>query len=186
MVPRLPIRMALNSAQRKSLATGFGLILVVAAIIVLIWLGTYLPGLPGEIFSMIAGIMWSPVLLDLSLFLIGLTLVLWVNHIRRKGDGDEFVYLEAVEGPDIPDDLSAESRSAIFRHRPEEPDRSIALAAVEGALDMGDLQTATELLLEVPEEELDLPDTLALRIRLAELNGDENSARRLRKKRKTP
>ena len=118
MIPRPPASMAFNPSQRKSLAVGFGLILAAAAIIVLIWVGTYLPGFPGEIFSMIAGIMWSPVLLDLSLFLIGITLVLWINHIRHKGEGDEFVYLETVEGPDIPADLPIEARSAIFRDRP--------------------------------------------------------------------
>ena len=98
--------MALNSAQRKSLAVGFGLIALAAAVIVLIWVGTYLPGFPGEVFSMIAGIMWSPILLDISLFILGLTLVFWINHIRRQAEGDEFVLLETAEKPEPPDDQS--------------------------------------------------------------------------------
>ena len=182
MVPRSPATMAFNPAQRKSLAVGFGLILAAAALIVLIWVGTYLPGFPGEVFSMIAGIMWSPVLLDLSLFLIGISLVLWINHIRRKGEGDEFVYLETVAGPDIPADLPAEARSVIYRKPPEPPAGDPTIAAVEGALDMHDLQTATDLLLEFPPEDLDLPETLALRIRLAELSGDHEAAELLRAK----
>lgn len=175
-----PAAMALNSAQRKSLAVGFGLILAAATMIVLIWLGTYLPGFPGEVFSLIAGIMWSPVLLDISLFLMGIILILWINHIRHKGETDEFVYLETVDGPDMPGDLPAEARSAVFRERPEPVPENLTLPAIEGALDMGDLQTATELLLDLPEEDLKSPEILALRIRLAELTGDEGTARKLR------
>ena len=96
--------MALNAAQRKSLAVGFGLIAIAAAIIVVIWAGTYLPGFPGEVFSMIAGIMWSPILLDISLFIIGLSLVFWINHIRRQADGDEFVMLEVPDSDESSDD----------------------------------------------------------------------------------
>ncbi|MEO1845671.1 MAG: TM2 domain-containing protein, partial [Akkermansiaceae bacterium] len=44
--------------QRRSLLIGFGLILAAATLIALIWLGTYLPGLLGEVFSMFAGLMW--------------------------------------------------------------------------------------------------------------------------------
>lgn len=180
MVPRSPATMAFNPAQRKSLAVGFGLILAAAAIIVLIWVGTYLPGFPGEVFSMLAGIMWSPVLLDISLFLIGISLVLWINHVRLKGGSDEFVYLETVDGPDIPDDLPAEARSAVYRDHPQPVPGHPALAAIEGALDLHDLRTATDLLFDLPEEELDLPETLVLRIRLAELSGDHEAARNLR------
>lgn len=148
--------MAFNSAQRKSLATGFGLIAAAAAVIVLIWVGSYLPGYPGEIFSMIAGIMWSPVLLDISLFILGLTLVFWINHVRRQAEGDEFVSLETVDAPD--------------------------LAAIEGALDVEDADIATKLLFDLSEDELDQPDILALRIRLAELTGRSDEARTLRER----
>ena len=171
--------MAFNPAQRKSLAVGFGLIALAAAVIVVIWLGTYLPGFAGEIFSMIAGIMWSPILLDISLFILGLTLVFWINHIRRQAEGDEFVYLETV---DAPDDLPAGSHSAVFPDRPESPPSDPALAAIEGALDMRDADTATKLLFDLPEDTLDQPDILALRLRLAELTGHPETARTLRER----
>jgi len=172
--------MAFNSAQRKSLAVGFGLIAMAAAFIVLIWLGTYLPGFPGEVFSMIAGIMWSPILLDISLFILGLSLVFWINHIRRQAEGDEFVYLETVDAPDAPADLPAGSRSAVFRDPPEAPPTEPAIAAIEGALDMEDADTATQLLFDLPEDTLETPAVLTLRIRLAELTGRSEEARTLR------
>jgi uncharacterized membrane protein len=174
--------MAFNSAQRKSLAVGFGLIALAAAFIVLIWIGTYLPGFPGEVFSMIAGIMWSPILLDISLFILGLSLVFWINHIRRQAEGDEFVYLETVDAPDVPADLPVESRSAIFRDRPETPPSDPALAAIEGVLDMEDADAATRLLFDLPEDMLDTPDVLTLRIRLAELTGRAEEADTLRER----
>ena len=173
--------MAFNTAQRKSLAVGFGLIAFAAVVIVLIWVGTYLPGFAGEVFSMIAGIMWSPILLDISLFVLGLTLVFWINHIRRQAEGDEFVYLETVDAPDVPADLPAGSRSAVFPERPGSPPADPALAAIEGALDLEDADTATKLLFELPEDTLGQPGVLALRIRLAELTGRADEVRALRK-----
>ncbi|NNM29998.1 MAG: hypothetical protein HKO57_10770, partial [Akkermansiaceae bacterium] len=111
--------MAFSPSQRKSLTVGLGLIVAAALIVTLIWAGTYLPGFLGEVFSIVAGIMWTPVLLDISLFVLGLAFVLWLNHHRRKREGDEYVYLEQIEGPGVPDDLPAEARSAVFREAPE-------------------------------------------------------------------
>lgn len=172
--------MALNPAQRKSLRVGFGLILAAAVVIILIWCGTYLPGFAGEVFSMIAGIMWSPILLDLSLFLMGFLLILWLNHLRRLRDGDEFVYLEQVDGPT--DGLPAGARSAVYHEKPGEPDPSLPLAAIEGALELRDTAEAARLLYELPEDELEHPAVLALRIRLAEMKGNDQVAAALRAK----
>ncbi|MDE0827051.1 MAG: hypothetical protein OSA48_09630 [Akkermansiaceae bacterium] len=172
--------MALNVAQKKSLRVGLGLILAAALLIIGIWCGTYIPGFVGEIFSMIAGIMWSPVLLDISLFFIGLILVLWLNGVRRKRDGDEFVYLEQVDDPTAA--LPTEARSAIFLERPDPADPTLPLAAIEGALDLNDTAEATQLLFALPEDQLDQPKVLSLRLRLAELTGDTQSATSLRAK----
>lgn len=172
--------MALNAPQRKSLRIGLGLILLAAVLIITIWWGTYLPGLAGEIFSMFAGIMWSPFLLDVSLFFMGLILILWLNNIRRLRDGDEFVYLEQVDDPTA--NLPSDARSAVFPERPTELDPTVPLAAIEGALALPDPKQATELLMDLPEEQLDHPEVLTLRIRLAEMNGDTAAAEDLRKK----
>ncbi len=53
--------------QKRALLIGFGLILAVAAILVLIWLGMFLPGFAGEVFRKLAGMMWTPLVLDFSL-----------------------------------------------------------------------------------------------------------------------
>jgi hypothetical protein len=172
--------MALNAAQNKSLRIGLGLILAAALLIVLIWVGTYIPGFTGEIFSMIAGIMWSPFLLDVSLFFIGLVLILWLNNVRRLRDGDEYVYLEQVDDPTAA--LPTEARSAVYRDKPGTPDPALPLAAIEGALELNDTGQAAQLLFALPEDQLEHPDVLALRIRLAEANGDKQAAAELRKK----
>lgn len=171
--------MAFTPDQRKSLQVGLGLIFLAAAVVALIWLGTYLPGFAGELFSMVAGLMWTPLVLDVSLLFLGLSLVLWINKIVRAREGDEFVYLEQVEGPDIPAELPTESRSAIFTDKPSARDHSVALAAIEGALNLEDHAEASRLLFELSPELLEEPDVLALRIRLARQQNHEDTAESL-------
>lgn len=173
--------MGFTAAQKKSLAIGFGLILAAAALVVLIWLGTYLPGFAGELFSVVAGLMWTPIVLDLSIFLFGVVLVLWLNRFIRAREGDEYVYLEQVEGPEVPGDLPRAARSAVFREEPSARGLEPTLAAVEGALDLEDFQEATTLLLSIPSSELNRPEVLALRIRLAEHHGDAGQVAALRR-----
>ena len=170
--------MAFSRAQRKSLAVGFGLILAAAALVALIWLGTYLPGFLGEVFSIIAGLMWTPLILDFSIFLFGVILILWLNSFIRARDGDEFVYLEQVEGPGSAA-LPEEARTAIFTEEPEPQGLAPALAAIEGALELDDLSEAAVLLYDLPEEQLTTPEVLSLRIQLARRKGDELKSREL-------
>ena len=144
--------MALSKSQKKSLTVGTGLIFAAAGFIVLVWSGTFLPGFLGEAFSKLAGIMWTPVLLDISLFILGLTLVLWLNKYRLERDGDEFVYLEQVDGPDIPEDLPPEARSAIYKTAPQNLGDEPTLASIEGALALDDCAEATSLLLRLSPE----------------------------------
>lgn len=175
----VPAAMAFTPAQRKSLQVGLGLIFGAAVIIAVIWMGTYLPGFAGELFSMLAGLMWTPLVLDASLLLIGLILVLWINKIARAREGDEFVYLEQVEGPDVPADLPPDSRSAVFADEPPPRDHAPALAAIEGALQLNDPSEASRLLFELPQDSLEEPEVLALRIRLARLQGHDETAQKL-------
>lgn len=172
--------MAFSPEQKKSLVVGLGLLLTASGVIVVIWLGTYLPGGFGEFFSILAGIMWTPVLLDISLFLIGLTLVLWLNKRRLDKEGDEYVYLEQVEGPNLPGDLPQESRSAVYSSAPEKLTGNPACAAIEGALSLGDLEEATRLLLAISPSDLEAPDVLGVRIQLAEQTDRQDEADSLR------
>ena len=171
--------MAFFPAQHRALAIGFGLILAAGAIVALIWAGTYLPGLAGEFFSMIAGIMWTPILLDITLFCLGIGLILWLNARARARDGDEYVYLEQVEGPDVPGEMPAEARSAVFPEKPEPQGIEPSLAAIEDALELGDHKEASALLFALPEEELDGANVIALRVRLARGQGHDLKAQEL-------
>ena len=120
--------------QKRALLIGFGLILAASAILLLIWLGMFLPGFAGEVFRKLAGMMWTPIIIDCSLFLLGIILVLSLNWFIRSRQGDEYVYLEQVDGP--PEGLPDRSRSAIFREAPESQGIQPGLAAIEGALEL--------------------------------------------------
>lgn len=63
----------------------------------------HLPGLLGEWLGMMVGVMTTPVFLEVSVALIGLTVVLAINEWRRKRDGDEWVDLERVDADNMPD-----------------------------------------------------------------------------------
>ena len=70
----------------------FGVLLVTIAI----RLAGAAPGVLGEWFGMIAGLLSTPVFLEVSFFAIGLMIVVGVNHWRMKREGDEFVTLDEV------------------------------------------------------------------------------------------
>lgn len=170
-------KMMFTPEQKRALLTGFGLITAAALVVILIWLGSYLPGFAGEVFSMFAGLMWTPLVLDASIFLVGFILILSINNFVRARDGDEFVYLEQVEGP--PEGLPEEARSAVFRDAPEPQGLEPSLAAIEGALELNDLSEATTLLFELPANHLEDPEVLALRVRLARMKSHHDKAAEL-------
>ena len=70
----------------------------VAVVLIVMSLLANAPGLTGEIFAKMLGFMFTPVLLELSFAFLGLIALFWVNHVRLKAEGDDFVTLE------IPDD----------------------------------------------------------------------------------
>ena len=164
-------------AQKRALIIGFALILIVAGILVAIWLGMFLPGFAGEVFRKVAGMMWTPGILDFSLFLLGIILILSFNRFIRARQGDEYVYLEVVEDP--PADLPEQARSAVFHEAPAIDSLGPSLTAIEGALELNDLSEATTLLFELPAEQLEHPEVLALRITLARHKGHNDKANEL-------
>lgn len=70
------------------------ILLGVLLVTVAIRLAGAAPGVLGEWFGMIAGFLSTPVLLEVSFFVIGVIIVVAVNHWRMKREGDEFVTLE--------------------------------------------------------------------------------------------
>lgn len=66
----------------------------VSAVILIISILANMPGLTGEIFSKMIGIMFTPFFLEGSLAFLGLLAVFWVNHLRLKAEGDDFITME--------------------------------------------------------------------------------------------
>ena len=160
-----PEKAPFTPEQKRALLIGGGLILAAAFVLLLVWLGMFLPGFAGEVFRKLAGFLWTPLILDFSLFILGVILVLSLNWYIRVKNGDECVYLEQVVDP--PAGLPERARSAIFKEEPEPQGIGPRLAAIEGALALNDLSEATSLLFELPESHLEDPEVLALRIALA-------------------
>jgi hypothetical protein len=127
----------------------------------------YLPGLLGEWTGFMVGIMTSPFFMEASFAVIGLTIVLAINHWRQKRAGDELMYLEQVEDPaGLPDHAAW----ALYRD-PLKGEVPPLLVQAEGALAIGDHETAAECFAAMPEEELKRADVLAVRLDLARATG---------------
>jgi hypothetical protein len=140
----------------------------------------YLPGLLGEWIGMMVGVMTSPFFLEASFIFIGLTVVVMINHWRRKRDGDEFVYLEQVDAADLPPGLPEHAKFAIYREKPLPGEMPHLLAQAEGAMAIGDHEAAAEWLGEMSEAELKRPETLFLRLELAKATGRTNLVKALK------
>lgn len=83
--------------QAKLIFKGMIPIWCVAGILVLMSLMANLPGLAGEIFSKILGIMFTPIFLECSLAFLGLIAVFCINNIRLKAEGNDYVEMEIKE-----------------------------------------------------------------------------------------
>ena len=72
----------------------------------------HLPGVWGEWIGTMVGMMSTPFFLEASFIFIGLSIVMWINHLRQKRDGDELVYLDETPkpSPKLPEEGKVESR----------------------------------------------------------------------------
>lgn len=152
---------------------------MVAGIIVTCWAARFIPGFLGEWFGIVSGIATTPFLMEGSLILLGFMIVLALNAWRQHREGDELVYLEQVEGPGS-DTFPEQARQVLYDSPPLDPETPAAAVRLEGALDIGDHESAAEILMEMPDEERAHPDVMRLRVRLAEATGKSELARRLR------
>lgn len=80
--------------KAKTILKGMVPIWGVAAVILILSILANMPGLVGEIFAKMVGFMFTPIFLECSLAFLGLVAVFWVNHIRLKAEGDDFVTME--------------------------------------------------------------------------------------------
>jgi hypothetical protein len=164
----------------KQIAVGAGILVMLAVTVCGLLVGwRYLPGLLGEWIGMMIGVLTTPFFLEASFICIGLTLVVAINHWRQKRDGDELVYLEQVDGPDVPAGMPEQAKWAVYREKPLPGEMPSLQAQAEGALAIGDHESAAECIAAMSEEELKRPETLLLRLELAKATGRSGLADQL-------
>lgn len=169
------------------IAIGSGILVLLTLVVCGVLMGWgYLPGVLGEWVGTMIGAMTSPFLLEASFFVIGLCLVVLLNHWRRKRDGDELVYLEQVADADAADSLPDHAKWAVYRENPLPGEIPSLLARAEGAMAIRDFAAAAEHLAAMEADELGLPATLALRHELARATGREDLARRISRELEKP
>ncbi len=144
----------------------------------------WLPGLLGEWVGTMVGLVSTPFILELSFAILGLTIVIAINHVRQKKEGDELVYLEQVEGPDIPENLPEHARFAVYPRIPLEGLEPGLLARAEGEWALGDGEAALRSISQMSDPELRDPATLALRIEIARATGKADLAAKLETQRR--
>lgn len=169
-----------DQERKKQIAIGGGILLTLTVLICLALTGwRYLPGLLGEWIGTMIGALTTPFILEASFVILGFILVIAINTWRRHKDGDELVYLESISGPDVPADLPDQAKWAVYKTVPLAGEAPEPLVQIEGALAIGDFESAAETLASLPETELHQPEILALRIRLARETGREDLAHKL-------
>jgi uncharacterized membrane protein len=137
----------------------------------------YVPGVVGEWIGMITGILTTPFFMETTFVLLGLVIVVTLNHWRRIKEGDEFVYLERLEGPDAVKDLPDQATWAVFRDKPLDGVVPSLLEQAEGAFAIGDFEAAAEWIGAMDAAELKQQETLTLRLELARATGRHDLAK---------
>jgi hypothetical protein len=161
----------------KQIAVGAGILGVLTLLVCGALVGwRYLPGLAGEWLGMMVGVLTTPFFLEASFLMIGLTVVVAINHWRQRRAGDDLVYLEQVAGPEVPHGLPAHATWAVYPQEPLEGEIPSLQAQAEGAVEIGDYEAAAECLGAMTEAELKRPETLALRLELAKATGRQRLA----------
>jgi len=156
----------------KQVAVGAGILVVIGVIVPTTLIGwRYLPGLFGETVGTIIGVMTTPFCMEASFIFLGISIVVGLNIWRRIKDGDDFVYLEQVDGPDTPKNLPDQAKWAVYREKPLDPEAPTLLEQAEGAFSIGDYETTTECIGAMERDELKQQDTLSLRLALAKATG---------------
>ncbi|MEO7098050.1 MAG: hypothetical protein ABI162_01725 [Luteolibacter sp.] len=159
----------------KQVAVGAAILIAIGVVVPATLIGwRYLPGLLGETVGTIIGVMTTPFCMEASFVILGIIIVIALNNWRRHKEGDDFVYLEQIEGPDTPKDMPEQARWAVYREKPLDAVEPSLLAQAEGAFAIGDFAATTELIGAMNRDELKQPETLALRLDLAKATGHED------------
>ncbi|GAA5121932.1 hypothetical protein JIN84_01390 [Luteolibacter yonseiensis] len=84
----------------KQVAIAAGILISLAVIVPGLLVGwRFLPGLWGEWLGTMIGILTTPFFMEASFAILGLVIVITLNHWRISRDGDEFVEIEAPAEP---------------------------------------------------------------------------------------
>ena len=167
----------LTDERTRQIAAAAAIVLGVGAVVcagLLLW--PQVPGVFGEWLGFVAGVVTTPFFMEASFAILGLSLVLVLNHWRQKRAGDELVYLEQVE-PEV--GLPEHAAWAVFKDPPLDAELPNPLEQAEGAMAIGDHEAAGEILAGMSEAELRLPGALAVRLQLARAAGRDDLARSL-------
>ena len=167
----------MDDERKRQIAAGAGILLAIMIMVCGVLMGwRHLPGILGEWLGVVVGVMTTPFFLELSFAVLGLVVVLMLNHWRQKRAGDELMYLEQVDEPGgLPDHASW----AVFREAPLMGEEPSLLVQADGAIAIGDYETAAGCLAALPEDQVKLPEVLAIRLELARATGKVDLAERL-------
>lgn len=164
----------------KQVAVGVGILVVLTLLVCGALIGwRYLPGIFGEWIGMMIGVMTTPFFLETSFVIIGMMVVFALNHWQQKRDGDEFVYLEQLDGTDEPAGMPEHAKWAVYREKPLDGEIPSLLEQAEGALAIGDYESAAQCISAMSEAELKRVETLVLRLELAKATGRDGLVHQL-------
>ncbi len=155
--------------RTKQIFAGAGILTVLTLLVTGTLLGwRHVPGLAGEWLGTVIGIMTTPFFLEGSFLILGLVTVVTLNGWKRQREGDEFVYLEEVTGPEVPADLPDNAKWAVYKEMPLDAEEPSLAERTEGAIAIADYDAAAEWLAMMERAELVKPGILKLRIELAQ------------------
>ena len=114
-------------------------------------------------------ILFTPVILELSVCFVGLFIVLMFNHLRRKEQEDEWVYISQVEPEDemesIPEPLRKRVGETVLKSKPPAADLDeLPLESIEGLLELGMLEEADKELSKASAADEKRPAFVRLRL----------------------
>ncbi len=156
----------------KQVVVGAGVLMTIAVLVPSALVGWRLvPGIWGEWLGMVIGLMTTPFVMETTFVILGIVLIITINHWRRIKEGDDFVFLEQIDAQDAPKDLPDHAKWALYREKPQDPIALSLLEKAEGALAISDYAMATQWISEMDSTELKQVETLNLRIELAEATG---------------
>ncbi|RYD22442.1 MAG: hypothetical protein EOP88_08045 [Verrucomicrobiaceae bacterium] len=162
----------LHDERVRQVAVAAGILMTLTIVVpglLITW--RFLPGFLGEWVGTVMGVLTTPFIMETSFLILGLVIVILINHWRQQKEGDEFVYLEQVTGPDVPKDLPDQARWALYRNAPLDATDISLRDRAEGALAIGDHEAAAHFIAEMEPAELEQLEVITLRRDLALATG---------------